>query len=171
MPRSYFIFKWVVYSLATLLLVLLQLFVLNYISPGGITPFLPPMVVGAVASYEGSRASPVYALVFGLLCDLALTGAGAPAGFFTLVFTLSALAAALLAERLFSPGLLCTLMSVTVCYLTAALGRCVYFLVRGDTALPAVLLVAVEEFLATLPCLLLVFPLVRLVHRRTTVDY
>ena len=70
MPKSYLIFKWVVYSLATMLLVLLQLFVLNYIHVGGIAPFLPPMLVGAAASYEGSRASPVYALVFGLLCDL-----------------------------------------------------------------------------------------------------
>ena len=171
MPRSYLIFKWVVYSLATLLLVLVQLFLLNQISLGGIVPFLPPMVVGTVASYEGSRPSPVYALVFGLLCDLALTGSGAPAGFFSFVFTLGALAAALLAEHLFSPGLLCTLMSVTVCYLVTALGRCVYFLLRGSAVLPAVLLVAAKEYLLTLPCLVLVFPLLRLVHRRTTVDY
>ena len=169
MPRSYFIFKWVVYSLATLLLVLLQLFVLNYISPGGITPFLPPMVVGAVASYEGSRASPVYALVFGVLCDLAM--AGAPAGFYTLVFTLSALIASLLAENLFSPGFLCSFMSTAVCYLVTALGRCAVFLHRGTASPAAVLLEAGKEYLVTLPCLVLVFLLLRQVHRRTTVDY
>lgn len=171
MPKSYLIFKWVVYSLATMLLVLLQLFVLNYIHVGGIVPFLPPMLVGAAASYEGSRASPVYALVFGLLCDLALTGAGVPAGFFTFVFTLAALFASLLAENLFSPGFLCSLMSVTVCYLVTALGRCAVYLHRGTASPAAVLLIAAKEYLVTLPCLIVVFLLFRQVHRRTTVDY
>ena len=171
MPKSYLIFKWVVYSLVTLLLVLLQLFVLNYIHIQGIVPLLPPMVVGAAASYEGSRASPVYALVFGLLCDLAFTGAGVGAGFFTFVFTLAALLSSLLAENLFSPGFLCTLMSVTVCYLATALGRCAGYLHRGTAAIPAVLLVALQEYLVTLPWIVVVFLLFRQVHRRTTVDY
>ena len=35
MPRSYLIFKWAVYALATLLLALLQLFVLDCVSVGG----------------------------------------------------------------------------------------------------------------------------------------
>ena len=38
-------------------------------------------------------------------------------------------------------------------------------------ALGAVLLTAGMEFAVTLPCLLLVFPLFRQIHRRTTVDY
>ena len=158
-----------VYSLCTLLLALAQLFVLNQISIAGVVPFLPPMVVGVAASYEGSRASPVYALVFGVLCDLAM--AGAPAGFYTLVFTLSALIASLLAENLFSPGFLCSFMSTAVCYLVTALGRCAVFLHRGTASPAAVLLEAGREYLVTLPCLVLVFLLLRQVHRRTTVDY
>lgn len=169
MPKSYLVFKWVVYTLATLLLALVQLFVLNQVHVWGVVPFLPPMVAGVMASYEGSRASPVYALVFGLLCDL--TMAGAPAGFYTFVFTLAALLAALLAENLFSPGFLCSLMSVTVCYLLTALGRCAVFLHRGAASPAAVLLTAAQEYLVTLPCLILVFLLFRQVHRRTTVDY
>ena len=169
MPRSYLIFKWVVYSLCTLLLALAQLFVLNQISIAGVVPFLPPMVVGVAASYEGSRASPVYALVFGVLCDLAM--AGAPARFYTLVFTLSALIASLLAENLFSPGFLCSFMSTAVCYLVTALGRCAVFLHRGTASPAAVLLEAGKEYLVTLPCLVLVFLLLRQVPRRTTVDY
>ena len=169
MPRSYLIFKWAVYALATALLALAQLFVLNHVSLGGVFPFLPPMVVGVAASYEGSRASPVYALVFGVLCDLAM--AGAPAGFYTLVFTLSALIASLLAENLFSPGFLCSFMSTAVCYLVTALGRCAVFLHRGTASPAAVLLEAGKEYLVTLPCLVLVFLLLRQVHRRTTVDY
>ena len=67
MPKRYIIFKWVVYGFATLLLVLGQLFLLNQLELWGLFPFLPPMLVGAVASFEGSKASPVFALVFGLL--------------------------------------------------------------------------------------------------------
>ena len=96
---------------------------------------------------------------------------GTPAGFFTFVFTLGALAASLLAENLFSPGFLCSLMATAVCYLITALGRCGVYLVRGSAPLGAVLLTAAAEFLVSLPCLALVFPLFRQVHRRTTVDY
>ena len=168
MPRSYLIFKWVVYALATLALVLAQVFLLSHVRVEGVAPFLPPMLVGAAASYEGSRASSIYALAFGFLCDLAM--AGAPAGFYTFVFTLSALVAALLAEHLFSPGFWCSLMAVTVCYLITALGRAAVFLPRGAAG-GAVLLTAAAEYLVTLPCLIPVFLLFRQVHRRTTVDY
>ena len=170
MPRSYLIFKWAVYALATLLLALVQLFVLDRVRLWGIVPFLPPMAVGVTASYEGVRPSGIYALVFGALCDLALPAAGMPAGFFTLVFTLSALLSASLAVHLFSPGLWCSLMATAVSYLVTALGRCAVLLPRGAAPLP-VLATAAAECLATLPCLVLVFPLLRLVHRRTTVDY
>ena len=169
MPRSYLVFKWAVYALATALLALAQLFVLNHVSLGGVFPFLPPMAVGVAASYEGSRASGVYALVFGLLCDLAM--AGAPPGFYTFVFTLGALAASALAENLFSPGFWCSLMACAVCYLATALGRWAVFLHRGSASSGAVLLTAAAEFLVTLPCLIPVFLLFRQVHRRTTVDY
>ena len=170
MPKSYLIFKWAVYALATLLLVLAQLFLLYHGSLWGFIPFLPPMLVGAAASYEGVRPSGVYALVFGALCDLALPGAGAPAGFFTLVFTLAAVLSAALAKHLFSPGFLCTLMAVTVSYLVTALGRCAALLHWGVSP-AAALVTAAAEYLVTLPCLLGVFPLFRQVHRRTTVDY
>ena len=63
MPRSYLIFKWAVYALATALLALVQVLLLNHLSPWGIVPFLPPMAVGVAASYEGSRASPAYAVI------------------------------------------------------------------------------------------------------------
>lgn len=169
MPKRYILFKWIVYSLAVLLLILLQLFVLNRISILGVIPFLAPMVTGTVASLEGSRASPIFALVFGLLCDLTI--AGSADGFYTLTFTLAALVASLLAENLFSPGPLCSLMSVSVCYLLTALGRLAAFLIRQQTGLSALLMTAVLEYLVTLPWLLLVYWLLRRVNLRTTIDY
>ena len=170
MPRSYLIFKWAVYALATLLLALLQLFVLDCVSVRGIVPFLPPMAVGVVASYERGRASGIYALAFGALCGLALPGTAVP-GFYALTFTLSALLVSALAEHLLSPGFWCSLMACAVCYLATALGRWAVFLHRGSASSGAVLLTAAAEFLVTLPCLIPVFLLFRQVHCRTTVDY
>lgn len=167
MPKRYLVFRWCVYALATLLLSFFQLLVTDHISLLGVIPFLPPMVVGVVASYAGSRAGPVFALVYGLLCDL--SGSPPAPGFFTLVFTLAALVAALMAERLFSPGFLCSLMATSVCYLLTALAR--LLLLAPDGSAGAGALLAAEEFLVSLPFLLVVFPVYRWVHRKTWIEY
>lgn len=169
MPKSYIVFKWVVYTAATLLLLLLNTFLLSQLRIWGVTPLMIPMFVGVVASFEGSKASPFFALVFGLLWDLA-TPAGVP-GFFTFTCTLSGLVAALLAENLFSPGLLCSFVTTTVCYFLTALGRLLCLLTEGTGALTAAVSVAAREYLVSLPWLLVVFFVYRWVHRRTTVDY
>lgn len=169
MPKSYIVFKWVVYTAVTAALLLLCVFCLDRLRLWGVTPFLTPMLVGVVASYEGGRASPVFALVLGVLWDLATPG-GAP-GFFTLAFPIAALVSALLAENLFSPGLLCSFVTTTVCYLLTALGRLVSLLTEGSGALAAAVSVAFREYLISLPWLLVVFFVYRWVHRRTTVDY
>ena len=169
MPKSYVVFKWVVYTAAILLLLLLNTFLLSHLRLWGVTPLVVPMVVGVVSSFEGSRASPFFALAFGLFWDLA-TPAGVP-GFYTLTCTLSALLSALLAENLFSPGLLCSFVTTTVCYLLTALGRLVSLLTEGSGALAAAVSVAFREYLISLPWLLVVFFVYRWVHRRTTVDY
>lgn len=166
LPKRYIVFKWVVYALAALVLLLLQIAVVDHIRLWGLVPYLAPMVVGVVASYEGSRASPIFALVFGLLLDVGT--AGASPGFLTFTFTLSALIASLLAENLFSPGFLCSLVATAVCYLITALGR--LFLYSFANA-PLILSLALGEFLISLPFLLVVFPLCRFVHRKTTIEY
>ena len=169
MPKRYIVFKWVCYAVMTLLLVLLDTFLFRHIRIGGIFPFLPPMIVGVVSSYEGSKASPFFALVFGLLCDLTLY-APAP-GFFCLIFTLSALISSLLAENLFSPGLLCSFVSALLCYLFTALGRIFVLLTAGETALGLICALSLQEFLLSLPLLLLIFPFGRWVYTKTTIDY
>ena len=168
MPKRYLVFKWAVYGLATLALVFLSSLLLGRLTIGGVHFLLLPMFVGVVASYEGSLASPIFALAFGFLCDLG--GAGPLPGFYTFAFTLAALIAALLAQNLFSPGFLCSLVSTAVCYLICGLGRCLVHVSDG-AALPTVLLLAAKEFLISLPLLLAVFPLYRWLHRKTTVEY
>ena len=48
-PKSYLIFKWIVYALATLLMLAFQSLVLSQIRVMGLTPFLYP-VLPAVAA-------------------------------------------------------------------------------------------------------------------------
>lgn len=166
MPKRYLVFKWVIYTVATFLLLQVQTWILDYVELWQVTPFLAPMLVGVVASYEGSLAGPLFALVFGVLCDL---GTASPAAaFFTFIFTAAALAAALMAEHLFSPGFLCSLASTTVCYLITALGR---LFLLGSGAWETGAFLALREFLVTLPLLLVVFPVYRWVHNKTTIEY
>jgi len=168
-PKRYIVFKWVCYAAAALLLLALDTFLLQHIRIGGILPFLPPMVVGVIASFEGSKASPFFALVFGLFCDLAMYSP-AP-GFFCLVFTLASLLSSLLTENLFSPGFLSSLVSTLICYLLTALGRIFVLLSAGETGFALMCSLALGEILLSLPLLLLVFPLGRWVYRKTTIEY
>ncbi len=169
MPKRYIVFKWVCYAAATLLLLLLDTFLFQHIRIAGLLPFLPPMVVGIVSSFEGSKSSPFFALVFGLFCDLAMVSP-AP-GFFCLVFTLSSLLASLLTENLFSPGFLSSLVSTLICYLLTALGRILVLLTAGETGFALMCSLALGEMFLSLPLLLLVFPLGRWVYRKTTIEY
>jgi len=169
MPKRYIVFKWLCYALATALLLLLDTFLLQHIRIGGILPFLPPMITGVVASFEGSKASPFFGLVFGLLCDLATFSPGP--GFFCMIFTLSALISSLLAENLFSPGLLCSFVSTLICYTLTALGRMFLLFTAGETGLGLMCSLALRELLLSLPLLLLVFPLGRWVYQKTTIEY
>ena len=108
LPKSYVVFKWVVYAIATLFLCALQSLLLNHIRVLGLTPFLYPVLPAAVAMFEGSRRGAVFALLFGIACDLLLP---APfRGFFTLIFPVAAFVAGGVAERLASRGFLCALI-------------------------------------------------------------
>ena len=169
MPKRYIVFKWAVYALATALLLLMQLCLFYHIRLWGVVPFFPPVLVGVVASYEGRSASPFFAAAFGLLCDLG--AAGGPPGFCTFTFTLAALLASFMAESLFSQGFLSSAASAALCCFLTGLLRLLLLFAGGERALGAMCSLAVREMLVTLPLLLVVFPLCRWVHRRTTFDY
>ena len=54
LPKSYLVFKWLVYASATLLFFALQSLVLNHIRVLGLTPFLYPLLPAIVAMYAVS---------------------------------------------------------------------------------------------------------------------
>ena len=169
MPKSYLVFKWTVYSLATLALFALQYLVLDNIQVLGLTPFLYPVLPAVAASYEGLRRGSVFALAVGLVCDLLLPGPFE--GFFAIAFTLAALIAALIAENLLSPGFLCGLaVSAVSLGITAGMRLAVQFL-SGGGYLGLMSRMALVETLITLPAILVVVPVYLLIHDRCASDY
>ena len=154
LPKSYIVFKWTVYSLATLLLFALQHLVLNHISIFGTAPFLYPMLPALVASYEGLRRGSVFSLVLGVVCDLLI--AGPFDGFYTIIFTFIGIFAALIGENIFSPGWLCGF---------------ILFLLAGELRPLLMGQIAITECAITLPALLIALPLYRRIHRRCAVEY
>lgn len=170
MPKRYIVFKWLAYALATAALLLFQLLAVYRIRLWGLTPYLPPIIVGAAASFEGRSASPFFAATFGLLCDLTAAAPPFP-GFFCLTFTLSAALASFVTETLFSRDLLGCLVAAAMCSALTGLLRVLVLSAGGQPAFAAMCSVAAREFLISLPLLIVVYPVFRWVHRRTAFDY
>ena len=168
MPKRYYVMKWVAYALAAAVLLLFQLLVVYRIRLWGLTPFLPPLIVGAAASFEGRSASPFFAAALGLLCDLTTAAPPFP-GFFCLLFTLSAALASFVTETLFFRDFLGCLVAGAMCSALTLLARVLLLLPAAPLA--PLCSAALREFFISLPLLALVYPLFRWVHRRTTFDY
>ena len=161
LPKSYLVLKWTVYALATLALFLLQSLVFDQIRVWGVAPFIYPILPAVLASFEGSRRGPVFALCLGAVCDLLL--AGPFEGFFTLIFPLVAALSALIAEKLLSPGFLCLLLPAAF--------RILVMLLAGRGPAPLMLRIALVESAISLPALLAVLPLYRVIHRKCASEY
>ena len=169
LPKSYIIFKWSVYALATLGFFFLQYLVLDQIEVQGLTPFLYPILPAVLASYEGLRRGSVFGLVLGLVCDLLLVTPFY--GFFTVTFTLIALFAGLIGENLLSPGFLCGLSVSGMALLLNSAMRILTELIDGSGHALLLMQIALGETLLSLPALLLVLPLYRWIHKRCAADY
>lgn len=168
-PKSYTVFKWSVYALATLLFFVLQGLVLEHIRVWGLTPFLYPLLPAVEAMYEGPRRGPVFGLVLGVVCDVLIWGPFE--GFYAISFTLIAILSAAIGERMLTRGTFCALLAcVCALGLTGAL-RVLVHLLSGGSAPQLVARLALGESLITLPVLVLVLPVYRAIHRRCAVDY
>ena len=160
-PKSYRVFKWVIYALATLFLCGLQETFFCHIRVLGLTPFLYPVLPAVVAMFEGPRQGAVFALALGVLCDLLVP---APfRGFFAILFPVIASLSGGIAGRLLSRGFLCALI-------VSSLGMLAQIL-SGGQYLGLMARISLGETLLTLPALLLVLPLYRTIFRRCTADY
>ena len=105
--------KWILYCLCTLLLVLVQNMVLVYVRIGGVHPFLLPALALIPVTLERSGQSLLYALFFGLACDL-LIPSGVFVCFYCLTFFAAAILARLLSGQVIAAGLFCSLTASAV---------------------------------------------------------
>ena len=168
-PKSYKIFKWTIYGLATFLMLILQSLVLNQIRILGTVPFLYPVLPALVAMFEGGRRGPVFALTLGVVCALLLP---APfPGFFPIAFTLAAVLSARVAENLLSTGFFCGLLVSALSLLLTGGLRILTQLLSGGGYLELMARIVLIESAITLPAVIVAFPLYRVIHKRCAVDY
>ena len=146
--RADIIFKWSVYSLLALLLLLVQKFLIPDLRLFGVALFLPPMITAMLAAFEPGPEGMLFGLGFGILCDLALLGP-APC-FYTASFVLAAILSGLISGRLLSAKLLCSATVSAAAYLVSDLMRWVLMITDG-AHLMDVLLYGGKELLLALP--------------------
>lgn len=169
LPKSYRVFKWVVYAIATLLMCALQSLVGNNVRVLGVAPFLYPVLPAVVAMFEGARPGAVFGLVLGVLCDLLVP---APfRGFFSIAFPSAAVLAGGIAGRLLSRGFLCALVASSAGLLAVCALRMAVQILSGGQYLGLMARISVEETLLTLPAVLVVLPVYRAVFRKCAADY
>ena len=168
-PKSYTVFKWAVYALATLLFFALQGLVLDHVRVWGLTPFLYPSLPAVEAMYEGPRRGPVFALVMGLFCDILIWGPFE--GFYALSFTIIALISAVIGENMLTPGTFCALLVSVGALLGTGGLRVLVHLLSGGQYVRLTARLALGEAIISLPALLLILPVYRTIHRSCAVDY
>ena len=166
--RNETLFKWTLYGAAALLCFLVQGAFLQRISLWGVIPFLFPVIAAVGASYEAPVPGTIFALVIGVLCDLLLPELF-PC-FYTLAFPLVGLAATLISQSLLPAGIICSLAVSALAFLITDLGRCLLLWINGTPAWSAGAFLMLRELCITLPLVLPVTLLFRMVHRRTHLD-
>ena len=163
MNRRDLFIKWLFYSAASLLFVLIQCLLLNRLPIwGGVHPFLLPMAAVVPAMLERRNEGLLFALIFGFLCDMILPAAKPVT--YTLSFLASALLAVLITGRLqagFPCALLCCALSLLLCDL-------LQYLTFSQHMAPPLTALSIfgRELALSLPFSPLIFWLDRLICRR-----
>ena len=151
----------------SLLLAFLYALTLRDAEVFGARMFLPPLLVGVVASLEDTRAGAIFALVCGVLCDL--TVAGTFPCVYTIAFTLAALACSGLSKSVLQPGVLCSVAvtALTFLFVDALNMLSLFFTARAPFA--AMLDLARRETVASCLLLIVCHPVMAFLHRKFTI--
>ena len=164
MEKRRFLIKWFFYIALLWIFAVLQFMVFSRLRIGGTAPNLLPLLVVAVAVFEGPRGGGVYGFAAGLLLDAFQYPAE---GFFTLFLMLGALAASVLTRRLFRRSLpIALLLSFLMLVYINLLYFLVFALVTGRAGPMALLTVCLPEILVSMPASAVFYLLVRGVHQR-----
>lgn len=166
--RNETILKWLLYTGATALCLLLQGGLLQRLELWEVIPFLYPLLAAIPATFEGPLAGTIFSLGVGLVCDLLLPGP-IPC-LFTLIFPLAGLCAGLLSQSWLPAGFLCSLASAAAAFLLLDGFRCLLLWMMGKAAWEAGAMVALREFCVTAPFVIPLTLLYRSVFRKTHLD-
>ena len=162
-----FAVKWSVYALFALLFTFLCSFTLSRITLLRVIPFLPPVLLAVICSFEPNLQGVIFGIVYGVLCDLALPGAFP--FLYTLTFAISAAVILVLSNSVLQPGFFRALCCTLVAFLIVDLFAGAAVLIAGRASFAAVVLLFARETLVSLillpPCALVFF----FVHRLFTV--
>ncbi len=163
MTTQDFCIKWGVYGLALLPVWFCQAFVLNRLPFLPLVPMVLPLAAVAVAVLEGAVAGGGFGLAVGILCDVVYFGTN---GAMTVGICVAGIAAGALAQYLLRQNLVGCLL----CSLLALAGidgvRILARLLRGETALRAMLTLAGQEIVLSLLFAFPVYALFLWVYRR-----
>lgn len=165
LARNEVIIKWTLYAAATALCFLVQGALLQRVTIWGVIPFLYPMLAAVPATYEAPVSGTIFSLCVGVVCDLLLPGP-IPC-FYTLIFPVAGLCAALLAQSVLPAGFPCAFVSTLAAFLLTDLFRCFLLWASGRSAWHAGLFLMLRETCVTLPLLFPVTVLYRAVYRKT----
>ena len=164
--RRAILLKWILYCLCALALALLQGLVLVYVRVWGVHPFLLPAIAVIPATLERNEQALLYAVFFGLVCDLLSPVAGLPC-FYALAFLLGAAAAWLLSGQVIMAGVVCSLVVTGVCMLLCGLLHMAVLAGHSGAGLTAAGLLLGRELAVSLPFAAAAHTLFRWAQRRT----
>lgn len=150
-----YVYKWLSYTLVSLLFILVQCFGLVHLRVWGVHPFIFPVLVSTVAALETAHESAIYTLALGLLMDLTMPGV-LPC-FYTVAFLLVFVATQLLSAKVLSwPFFCCMLCGVLSMVCCSGLST-LFLQAKVDfTPLSALMLLG-KELLLTAPLMPLVY--------------
>lgn len=166
MTRRDYAVKWLFYSLATLLLVVVQDIILNHISLWGAHPFILPLIAALATMWE-SNEGVIFALVFGLLTDL--TTKGPIPCFYMLAFFVICAASMLIIKHLIMPGFFCGIVLSVLSIILCDLLQILFLSYNVGISLSAALLLTAKELISVVCMPLIYFPFGWL-HNRTKTD-
>ncbi|MBO4915242.1 MAG: hypothetical protein J5449_08560 [Oscillospiraceae bacterium] len=167
LTRRDYIIKWGSYGAVSLLLTLLFSLTLRDLRVLGVTMFLPPLLVGVVASLEDTKSAVIYAIVVGVLCDLTI--AGTFPCVYTLAFTAASLCCSILAKSVLQPGFLCSLALTTLTFVFVDVLNMLALRLKCHAEAGPMLLMMLCE--TAVSCILLVVchPVLLHLHRKFTI--
>lgn len=166
LTRRDLIVKWSSYALAVLALTLLFSLTLRGARLFGVHLFLPPLIVGVLASLEDTRSAVVFGLAYGVLCDLTISGTFPCV--YTLSFTLAALFCSLLAKSVLQPGFLCSLAVTGLTFAVVDAMNMLALWLRAGADFVPMLWLALRETVASCLLLFICHPVLSWLHRKFT---